>query len=164
MKICKTILIIIFFLVGSNFGQVKEKIMSKKKLKKSEKEWKKILTPEQYQILREKGTEMAFTGEYDKYFEEGTYTCAGCGTSLFESETKYDSGCGWPAFYKSLPNTIEETPDYSFGRSRTEITCSKCDGHLGHVFPDGPRPTGLRYCVNSVSLNFISEDNSDNSK
>ena len=135
--------------------------MAHKKTKKTEKEWRKTLTPEQYQILREKGTEMAFTGKYDKYFEQGTYSCAGCGTPLFESETKYNSGCGWPAFYKSLPNTIEESPDYSFGQVRTEITCSKCDGHLGHIFTDGPKPTGLRYCVNSVSLDFISNDNKE---
>ena len=132
--------------------------MTQEKEKRTEKEWQEPLTPEQYRILREKGTEMAFTGKYDKYFEKGTYTCAGCSTPLFESETKYDSGCGWPAFYQSLPETIDETPDHSFGRVRTEITCSKCDGHLGHVFTDGPQPTGLRYCVNSISLDFISDD------
>jgi len=136
--------------------------MTQEKEKRTEKEWQETLTPEQYRILREKGTEMAFTGKYDKYFEKGTYTCAGCSTPLFESETKYDSGCGWPAFYQSLPETIDETPDHSFGRVRTEITCSKCDGHLGHVFTDGPKPTGLRYCVNSVSLDFIFPDNKEN--
>ena len=159
MIINKAIFIIIILMVESNFAQVKEITMTQEKAKKTEKEWQETLTSEQYQILRKKGTEMAFTGKYDKYFEEGTYICAGCGTSLFESETKYDSGCGWPAFYKSLPNTIDETPDYSFGRVRTEITCSKCDGHLGHVFTDGPKPKGLRYCVNSISLDFISDDN-----
>ncbi|MDP6401115.1 MAG: peptide-methionine (R)-S-oxide reductase MsrB [Candidatus Marinimicrobia bacterium] len=136
--------------------------MTQEKEKRTEKEWQETLTPEQYRILREKGTEMAFTGKYDKYFEKGTYTCAGCSTPLFESETKYDSGCGWPAFYQSLPESIDETPDHSFGRVRTEITCSKCDGHLGHVFTDGPKPTGLRYCVNSVSLDFIFPDNKEN--
>ena len=136
--------------------------MTQEKEKRTEKEWQETLTPEQYRILREKGTERAFTGKYDKYFEKGTYTCAGCSTPLFESETKYDSGCGWPAFYQSLPETIDETPDHSFGRVRTEITCSKCDGHLGHVFTDGPKPTGLRYCVNSVSLDFIFPDNKEN--
>ena len=114
--------------------------MTQEKEKRTEKEWQETLTSEQYRILREKGTERAFTGKYDKYFEKGTYTCAGCSTPLFESETKYDSGCGWPAFYQSLPETIDETPDHSFGRVRTEITCSKCDGHLGHVFNDGPKP------------------------
>jgi len=162
MALNKAIFIVIFIIVESNFAQVKENTMTQEKEKRTEKEWQETLTPEQYRILREKGTEMAFTGKYDKYFEKGTYTCAGCSTPLFESETKYDSGCGWPAFYQSLPETIDETPDHSFGRMRTEITCSKCDGHLGHVFTDGPKPTGLRYCVNSVSLDFISPDNKEN--
>jgi len=162
MAFNKAIFIIIFIIVESNFAQVKESTMTQEKEKRTEKEWQETLTSEQYRILREKGTERAFTGKYDKYFEKGTYTCAGCSTPLFESETKYDSGCGWPAFYQSLPETIDETPDHSFGRVRTEITCSKCDGHLGHVFTDGPKPTGLRYCVNSVSLDFISPDNKEN--
>jgi len=164
MAFNKAIFIIIFIIVESNFAQVKESTMTQEKEKRTEKEWQETLTSEQYRILREKGTERAFTGKYDKYFEKGTYTCAGCSTPLFESETKYDSGCGWPAFYQSLPETIDETPDHSFGRVRTEITCSKCDGHLGHVFTDGPKPTGLRYCVNSVSLDFISPDNKENSE
>jgi methionine-R-sulfoxide reductase len=162
MAFNKAIFIIIFIIVESNFAQVKESTMTQEKEKRTEKEWQETLTSEQYRILREKGTERAFTGKYDKYFEKGTYTCAGCSTPLFESETKYDSGCGWPAFYQSLPETIDETPDHSFGRVRTEITCSKCDGHLGHVFTDGPKPTGLRYCVNSVSLDFIFPDNKEN--
>ncbi len=124
----------------------------------SEQEWKEKLTPEEYHILREKGTERPFTGEYDKFYEDGTYKCAGCGTELFSSSSKYDSGCGWPAFYEALPEKIEESEDNSFGMKRIEITCENCGGHLGHVFNDGPQPSGLRYCVNSISLDFDSGD------
>ena len=124
----------------------------------SEQEWKEKLTPEEYHILREKGTERPFTGEYDKFYEDGTYKCAGCGTELFSSSSKYDSGCGWPAFYEALPEKIEESEDNSFGMRRIEITCENCGGHLGHVFNDGPQPSGLRYCVNSISLDFDSVD------
>ena len=127
----------------------------------SEKEWKEKLTPEEYHILREKGTERPFTGEYDKFYEDGTYKCAGCGIELFSSSSKYDSGCGWPAFYEALPEKIEESEDNSFGMKRVEITCENCGGHLGHVFNDGPQPSGLRYCVNSISLDFES-GNDDN--
>ena len=129
-----------------------------KRVNLSDEEWQKKLTPEEYHILREKGTERPFTGEYDKFYEEGIYKCAGCDTELFTSDTKYNSGCGWPAFYESMPGKIEEIEDNSFGMTRIEITCENCGGHLGHVFNDGPKPTGIRYCVNSASLDFKPED------
>ena len=122
---------------------------------KTDAEWKEILTDEQYRILREKGTERAFTGKYDRFFEPGLYKCAGCGNELFVSDDKYNSGCGWPAF--SAPadeSAVTESTDRSLGMVRTEITCSKCGGHLGHVFNDGPDPTGQRYCINSAALKF----------
>jgi peptide-methionine (R)-S-oxide reductase len=125
------------------------------KLIKSEEEWKKELTPEQYRILREKGTERAFTGEYWDNHEEGIYVCAGCGEPLFHSNTKFDSGSGWPSYYAALnERNIEEQRDLSFGMIRTEVHCAKCGGHLGHLFDDGPKPTGMRYCINSASLKF----------
>jgi peptide-methionine (R)-S-oxide reductase len=125
------------------------------KTTKSEEQWKKELTPEEYAILRDCGTEPAFTGKYYNHKEDGTYTCAGCGAPLFKSDTKYDSGSGWPSFYAAIDKeAIKELPDNSYGMRRIEIKCAKCDGHLGHVFPDGPAPTGLRYCVNSISLDF----------
>lgn len=129
-----------------------------KKNELTEEEWKKKLTPEEFHILREKGTERPFTGEYDKFYKDGTYKCAGCGTELFTSSSKYDSGCGWPAFYEAMPDKIQESADNSFGMTRVEITCENCGGHLGHVFNDGPQPSGLRYCVNSISLDFDSKD------
>jgi peptide-methionine (R)-S-oxide reductase len=125
------------------------------KIKKSEEEWKKELTPEQYRILREKGTERAFTGEYWDTHEDGVYLCAGCGQELFDSQTKFDSGTGWPSYYAALnEQSVEEQRDMSFGMIRTEVHCAKCGGHLGHLFNDGPNPTGMRYCINSGSLKF----------
>jgi len=118
-------------------------------------QWKEKLDQEQYRILREKGTERPFTGKYDLHFEKGVYSCAGCGSVLFTSGSKFDSGCGWPAFYqKADEGKIVEHVDRTFGMLRTEVLCGNCGGHLGHVFPDGPRPTGMRYCINSASLAF----------
>jgi peptide-methionine (R)-S-oxide reductase len=126
---------------------------------KSEAEWQRELSPEQYQILRRKGTERAFTGRYWNHHDHGMYRCAGCGTELFSSETKYDSGSGWPSF--TAPATTENVAtetDTTYGMTRTEVLCAKCHGHLGHVFPDGPGPEGLRYCINSASLKFDGEE------
>jgi peptide-methionine (R)-S-oxide reductase len=125
------------------------------KIKKSDAEWQKELTPEQFYVMRKAGTEPAFTGKYYKTKDQGTYTCASCGQPLFSSETKYESGTGWPSFYQPLDSTaVEEHSDNAFGMRRTEVRCSRCDAHLGHVFPDGPRPTGMRYCMNSASLDL----------
>jgi peptide-methionine (R)-S-oxide reductase len=124
------------------------------KVEKNEQEWRESLSPDQYHILREKGTERAFTGKYWNHKENGAYACAGCGQELFSSGTKFDSGCGWPSFYDAVPGTVIFTDDNSFGMHRIEVTCSKCGGHLGHVFPDGPEPTGQRFCINSASIDF----------
>jgi peptide-methionine (R)-S-oxide reductase len=133
-------------------AQASEKII------RTEAEWRAQLTPDEYRILREKATERPFTGAFYQNRETGNYHCAGCGALLFESSAKFDSGCGWPSFTIPADSTaIDEHEDFSFGMRRTEVTCARCGGHLGHVFPDGPHPTGLRYCINSASLTFERE-------
>ncbi|MTG97990.1 peptide-methionine (R)-S-oxide reductase MsrB [Myroides albus] len=125
----------------------------------SEEQWREILTPEEYFVLRQKGTERPFTGEYNDFYEKGSYHCAACNQKLFDSNTKFDSHCGWPSFDQAIKGSVKYIKDLSHGMVRTEVVCSNCNGHLGHVFPDGPQETtGERYCMNSISLKFQSEE------
>ena len=143
--------------VGEGTGSAMSGEGGERKVVKSEEEWRKVLSPEQYRVLRQKGTERAFTGEYDHTFAPGTYACAACGNELFTSDTKFNSGCGWPAFYAAKAgDRVTLTPDHSHGMTRVEVTCARCGSHLGHIFNDAPdQPTGPRYCINSVSLKFV---------
>ncbi len=149
-------------LVTSACGQNKTKTKTQTKtstkmkfaIEKTAEEWKKILSAEEYRVLREKGTERAFTGILNTNKETGVYNCAGCDNPLFKSDTKFDSGTGWPSFYDALPNGVALIEDATHGMVRTEVVCAKCGGHLGHVFDDGPKPTNMRYCMNSISLDF----------
>ena len=152
----RSFITLIILLIITLYGQGnQEKRTMAKKITKSESEWAACLTSDEYSILREKGTEIAFTGKYYKHKDDGKYVCAACGYELFSSNTKYDSGTGWPSFYAALEkDRILEKKDNTFGMVRTEILCARCESHLGHLFSDGPRPSGLRYCVNSISLDF----------
>ena len=145
--------------ISQNSNHQNKYEMSKQKVNKTEKEWKNILSDEEYRVLRQKGTEYPHTGKYNLHFENGVYNCNGCKTPLFNSDQKFETNCGWPSFDEAIEGTIKYVEDYSHNMIRTEIVCVKCDGHLGHVFNDGPTETGLRYCVNSVSIDFKKDPN-----
>ncbi|MEZ4853712.1 peptide-methionine (R)-S-oxide reductase MsrB [Flavobacterium sp.] len=152
----KLLVLSLILLLNSCYSQNKK--TTDLEQQKTDAEWKAQLSEEEYRILREKGTERAFSGEYYDFFEKGKYVCAGCGNELFTSDTKFDSHCGWPSFDKAIKGSVIYKEDLSFGMVRTEVMCAKCGGHLGHVFDDGPQETtGKRYCTNSVSIKFIPE-------
>ena len=163
----KTVLTLICLVVGLAAGYSQASVNTKKikqmditKVVKTDEEWKKTLTPEQYRVLRQKGTEAPYTGEYTDNVKKGKYVCAACGYELFTSDMKFESHCGWPSFDKEvgIGNRVIKKSDYSHGMIRTEIMCAQCGGHLGHIFDDGPTATGQRYCVNSVSIKFIPDE------
>lgn len=163
MKNNTLFIVILLLIVSCSKQPLKENTMNSSEksnytIEKTDQQWKQELSPEQYAVLRQAGTERPHTGEYNMHFEKGVYTCGGCGTPLFSSESKFDAHCGWPSFDKEIENgKIVEKVDKSLGMTRTEIVCGNCGSHLGHVFDDGPSETGLRYCVNSLSLDFEDE-------
>lgn len=156
MKKYLIVLVAIIFVncTGNSQETKSNKEMGKYAVNKSEQEWKQELSPEEYRILRQKGTEAPHTGKYNLHFDEGAYNCAGCDAKLFESDSKFETHCGWPSFDEAIEGAVEYVQDRSHGMIRTEILCSNCGGHLGHVFDDGPTATGQRYCINSASIDF----------
>jgi peptide-methionine (R)-S-oxide reductase len=151
--------LLIFILAFLSYGWIFAQSSTIKKTgMKTEKEWKETLTSEEYRVLREKGTEAPNSGIYNLHFDNGQYLCNGCKSEIFHSDSKFKSSCGWPSFDQAIKGKIVEKKDFSYGMIRTEILCSNCDGHLGHVFNDGPTDTGIRYCINSISMDFIKDD------